>query len=196
MAGYRREQLEQMDRSELVTLILGMQEQTALLSAQVEQLNKSMESLIEQIRIANSYRFGKHTEKLSSLYDGQYSLFDEAENLAPEAPKEPEFEEAVPRRKKQKGKRDADLRDFPVEEVPVHRVPQEDLIRFFGEGNYRRLPDEQYRKLKYVPASWIAELHTVEVYVGTKGERQDEFLSVIVNKKVPKMSEKIPHLVL
>ena len=176
MAGYRREQLEQMGRSELVTLILAMQEQTALLSAQVEQLNKSMESLIEQIRIANSYRFGKHTEKLSSLYDGQYSLFDEAESLAPEAPKEPEFEEAVPRRKKQKGKSDADLRDFPVEEVPVHRVPEEELIRFFGEGNYRSLPDEQYRKLKYVPASWIAELHTVEVYVGTKGERQDEFL--------------------
>ena len=49
MAGYRREQLEQMDRSELVTLILAMQEQTALLSAQVEQLNQSMESLIEQI---------------------------------------------------------------------------------------------------------------------------------------------------
>ena len=61
MAGYRREQLEQMDRSELVTLILGMREQTALLSAQVEQLNKSMDSLIEQIRIANSYRLGKHT---------------------------------------------------------------------------------------------------------------------------------------
>lgn len=58
----------------------------------------------------------------------------------------------------------------------MHSVPEEKLIEHFGEGCYRKLPDESYKRLRYTPASWTVELHTVEVYVGTDGLRQDEFL--------------------
>ena len=38
------------------------------------------------------------------------------------------------------------------------------------------MPDEVYRKLRHEPESWTVEIHTVEVYVGTNGDHQDEFL--------------------
>ena len=38
------------------------------------------------------------------------------------------------------------------------------------------MPDETYKRLRHEPESWTVEVHTVEVYVGTDGEHQDEFL--------------------
>lgn len=38
------------------------------------------------------------------------------------------------------------------------------------------MPDEEYKRLRYEPASWTVEKHIIEVYVGTVGEHQDEFL--------------------
>lgn len=38
------------------------------------------------------------------------------------------------------------------------------------------MPDETYKRLRHEPESWTVELHTVEVYVGTGGDHQDEFL--------------------
>ena len=38
------------------------------------------------------------------------------------------------------------------------------------------MPDETYKRLRHEPESWTVEVHTVEVYVGTDGDHQDEFL--------------------
>ena len=38
------------------------------------------------------------------------------------------------------------------------------------------MPDETYKRLRHEPESWTVEVHTVEVYVGTGGDHQDEFL--------------------
>lgn len=65
------EELSNCSKEELVMLVLMMQ-------GQLEALNENIEKLIEHVRLANSYRFGKHTETLDSL-DGQLSFFDEAE---------------------------------------------------------------------------------------------------------------------
>lgn len=43
-----------------------------MMQGQLEALNENIEKLIEQVRLANSYRFGKHTERLDSI-DGQLS---------------------------------------------------------------------------------------------------------------------------
>jgi len=58
----------------------------------------------------------------------------------------------------------------------MHSVSEEKLIEHFGEGCYRKLPDESYKRLRYTPASWTVENHMVEVYAGTDGLRQDEVL--------------------
>ena len=39
-----------------------------------------------------------------------------------------------------------------------------------------RFQSETYKRLRYEPASWTVEVHTVEVYVGTDGDHQDEFI--------------------
>lgn len=170
MAKHTLKELENMSREELITIILSMQGQLAA-------LNENIEKLIEQVRLANNQRFGKHTETLKSI-DGQLSFFDEAETLFNASAQEPSVEEAVPvtRKKKSKGQRELNLKAFPEETVPVHSVPVEQLDAFYGEGCWRRMPDEVYKRLRHEPESWTVEVHTVEVYVGTDGDHQDEFV--------------------
>ena len=164
------EELNNCSREELITLVLMMQ-------GQLDALNSNIEKLIEQVRIANSYRFGRHTETLSSI-EGQYSFFDEAEMACDESAPEPDPEEVLPSRrgKKKKGQRNLDLKDFAEEIIPPYSVPKEQLDAFYGEGNWRRMPDESYKRLRHEPESWTVEIHTIEVYVGTDGDHQDEFI--------------------
>lgn len=52
MAKHTLNELENMSREELITIILSMQ-------GQLDALNENIEKLIEQVRLANSYRFGR-----------------------------------------------------------------------------------------------------------------------------------------
>ena len=146
----------------------------------LDMLEHNYENLMEQIRLANQQRFGRHTETLESLA-GQLSFFNEAEGNCDENVPEPTIVETVgamlkpSRRPKKKGQREEDLKDFPQEEVP-HDVAQEKLVDTFGAGNYKSMPDEIFWQLRFEPAKWIAEKHVVKVYVGTDGLHQDEFL--------------------
>ena len=160
---YTVEQLNKLNKKDLMLLVLSMQDQ-------LTQMNDNLEKLIEQIRIANQQRFGRHTETLDAV-SGQLSLFNEAEALSEDTMEELTIEEVlatVPKQKKQRGKRDADLSGFPEEKI-LHSVSQEKLNEMYGDGNYKRMPDESYKRLRYEPASWTVEVHTVEVYVGTDG---------------------------
>ena len=115
------EELNNCSREELITIVLMMQ-------GQLDTLNENIERLIEQVRIANSYRFGKHTETLDSI-DGQLSFFDEAENCCDLSVSEPAAEEVLQSRRnyKKKGQRETDLKDFPEEILPPYQVSTEEL---------------------------------------------------------------------
>ena len=165
---YTENDLMKMDQKELCFIVLSLQDQ-------IHTLNENFENLVEQLRIANQHRFGRSSEKLDVI-DGQLSLFDEAEAFSdPEAP-EPEAEEVVKsyKRKRPKGKREEDLKGFPVETIP-HNVTKAELDEFYGAGNWKGLPDETYKRLRYEPAKWTVEEHIVQVFVGTGGLHQDEF---------------------
>lgn len=142
------EELNNCSREELITIVLMMQ-------GQLDTLNENIERLIEQVRIANSYRFGKHTETLDSI-DGQLSFFDEAENCCNLSVPEPAAEEVLPSRRnhKKKGQRETDLKDFPEEILPPYQVSTEELDTFYGAGNWRRMKDETYKRLRHEPESW------------------------------------------
>ena len=105
---YTREELNSLDKDTLITVFLSLQDQ-------LQDLNKSMERLIEQVAAANNQRFGRSSEKLNTI-DGQLSFdfaeFNEAEALAAEneASAEPSFEEIVVRRRRTPGKRAEDLK--------------------------------------------------------------------------------------
>lgn len=163
------EELNNCSREELITFVLMMQ-------GQLDALNENVEKLIEQVRIANNYRFGKHTETLSSI-DGQLSFFDEAEAASNTNVPEPDPEDVLPKKSSKKtGQRNVNLKNFPEEVIPTYSVTEEQLDAFYGKNNWRRMPDEIYKRLRHEPESWTVEIHTVEVYVGTDGDHQDEFL--------------------
>ena len=123
----------------------------------LDKLEHDYENLIEQIRLANQQRFGRHTEKLDEIA-GQLSFFNEAEANCVEEAAEPTIEETIclelkpVRRAKKKGQKEEDLKEFPQEEIP-HDVPEEELIKTFGESNYKSMPDEVYWQLRFEPAS-------------------------------------------
>lgn len=167
---YTTTELNKYSKQELMLIVLSMQDQLA-------QMNENLEKLIEEVRIANQQRFGRQSETLATI-NGQLSLFNEAEALTEESVTEPTIDVILPvvtKKKKQPGKREADLSGFPQEQI-LHGVSQEKLSEMYGEGNYKRMPDESYKRLRYEPSSWTVEVHTVEVYVGTDGLHQDEFL--------------------
>ena len=166
---YTREELKNMSSEAKDLLIISMQDQ-------LEALNENMEKLIEQVRIANQFRFGRHSEKLNVI-EGQLSIFDEAEATYDENIPEPDIDNVIPpkpRKPKSKGKRDADLDAFE-QEPHLHDVSKDALDSFYGSDNWKEMPEEVYKRLRHIPAKWITEVHTVKVYVGTDGDHQDEF---------------------
>ena len=170
---FTADELNTMDHAAKNDVIYQMQDR-------LDKLEHDYENLMEQIRLSNQQRFGRHTEKLDEIA-GQLTLFNEAEACYDEQYTEPAIDEVVdialkPARKpKKKGQREEDLKDFPQEEIP-HDVSAEKLDALFGEGNYKSMPDEICWQLRFEPAKWIAEKHIIKVYVGTDGLHQDEFL--------------------
>lgn len=167
------DELNKMDHTTKDGVIYQMQDR-------LDQLERNYENLMEQVRLANQQRFGRHTEKLEDI-SGQLSFFNEAEANCDETIPEPTVKEVIasagkaPRKPKKKGQREEDLRDFPREEIP-HDIPEQELNEAFGEGNWKRMPDEVFWQLRFEPAKWTAEKHIIKVYVGTDGVHQDEFL--------------------
>ncbi len=170
---FTSEELNIMDSKAKDDIIYQMQDR-------LDKLEQDYENLIEQVRLANQQRFGRHTEKLEAL-TGQICFFNEAEACYDVNKPEPTIEETIieakkkPRKSKKKGQREEDLKNFPQEEFS-HDVPDEKLLDTFGKGNWRSMPDEVFWQLRFEPAKWIAEKHVIKVYVGTDGMHQDEFL--------------------
>ena len=166
---YTDSQLDKMSKDELKFVILTLQ-------SQLKDLNSNMEALIEQLRIANQQRFGRHTETLAAI-DGQLGFFNDVEVIYEENTPEPDIDEVVERKKKPKvkGQREINLAGFEEKEIP-HSLEDAYLDSFFGKGNWRRMPNEVYKRLACIPTQWIVEVHNVDVVVGTDGDHQDEFI--------------------
>ena len=175
---YSPEELNRFSRETLVAVILSMQDQLA-------QLNTNMERLIGQIADANNKRYGRSSEKLDVIA-GQLELeliFNEAEALTETLYiVEPAEEDVIQvTRRKKKGKREADLKDLPVEVIP-HTLPEEKLQGVFGRAGWKQLPDEIYKRVRVQPAVYTVEEHHVAVYAGrdnqtiVKADRPRELL--------------------
>ena len=126
---FTADELNTMDHAKKNDVIYQMQDR-------LDKLERDYENLIEQVRLANRQRFGRSTESLKEIA-GQLSFFNEAEANYDESIPEPTIEETVsvqlkpPRKKKKKGQREEELKDFPQEEI-LHDVPREELLESFG----------------------------------------------------------------
>ena len=172
-------QLTGYSKETIVTMYMALQEITESLkkTSDMQQermnvLNEKIDLLLEQVALANQRRFGRSSEKI--VLEGQMELcFNEAEVIidAKESITEPELDEVYlkpAKRKKLKGKREADLKDLPIK-VLHHEMSDLELKEIFGE-KWRRLPDEVYKRLAFHPATFEVEEHHVAVYCGADNQ--------------------------
>ena len=164
---YTEEKLNSFDKETLIQLFLSQQEQ-------LENIDHNLRLVSEQLADLKRHRFGRSSERHESdeqisfmEVDGKTVFFNESEAVAAEDDgAEPE---TVPRRKpkKKQGKREEDLDGLPVV-VIEHSMTEEELAARFGEGGFKQLPDEVYRRYGFTPAKVEVEEHHVKVYAGKK----------------------------
>ena len=164
---YTEEKLNSFDKETLIQLFLSQQEQ-------LENIGHNLQLVLEQLADLKRHRFGRSSERHESdeqisfmEVDGKIVFFNESEAVAAEDDgAEPE---TVPRRKpkKKQGKREEDLDGLPVV-VIEHSMTEEELAARFGEGGFKQLPDEVYRRYGFTPAKVEVEEHHVKVYAGKK----------------------------
>lgn len=168
---FTEEQLNTLDKSFIVNLFLQLQDQNDKLSGEVQELNKKMEVLIEQITLANKNRFGRSSEKTMDTsqicfmeVDGTIVFFNEAEAISDLDAEEPDTLENKPARKpKTVGKKEADIKDLPVN-IINHYLTDDELVAEFGENGWKQLPDAISKHYRFIPAKVEIDEHHVGVY--------------------------------
>lgn len=161
---------------------------------QIEEQQKLIEQLSQQLRIAANRQFGRKTEKLDTLVDHQMiMIFNEAEvtiadsseieqqepdieDVLPEADA-PETSHEKPQSNKKKGKRKLDLAGLPTKKID-HELSEEELKKIFGDARYKRLPDEISYKLNLTPPQFSVEEHHYAKYVRNDSNDNATFASV------------------
>lgn len=137
-----------------------------------------MEVLIEQITLANKNRFGRSSEKMTDTsqicfieVDGTIVFFNEAEAVSDLDAEEPDTLENKPARKaKVVGKKEADIKDLPVN-IINHYLTDEELVAEFGENGWKQLPDAISKHYRFIPAKVEIDEHHVGVYTSKTDDR-------------------------
>ena len=175
---YTEEQLNKLDKELLVQLFLGLQDQMEGLTRQTQALNDKMQLMMEQLVLSKKSRFGRSSEKMAGPgqirfmeVDGEIVFFNEAEAVCGlDAPEPDSLEPQQPKKKKQAGKREADLAVLPVRRID-HYLSEKELAAEFGEKGWKQLPDAISRCYRFVPAKVELEEHHVGVYSSKTDDR-------------------------
>lgn len=175
---YTEEQLNKLDKELLVQLFLGLQDQMEELTKQTQALNDKMQLMMEQLVLSKKSRFGRSSEKMAEPgqirfmeVDGEIVFFNEAEAVCDlDAPEPDSLEPQQPKKKKQAGKREADLAGHPVRRID-HYLSEKELAAEFGEKGWKQLPDAISRCYRFVPAKVEVEEHHVGVYSSKTDDR-------------------------
>ena len=135
-----------------------LKKENAALSAQVKQL-------AEEVRLMRQRLFGRSSEKkMTAITDGQMSIFNEAEQESDCTVREPEFEEIIYKRRKQKGKRETDFAGLPVEQI-IHELPENKRVCPECGGTLQACGhDVLRRELTVIPARYKVTEHIQTVY--------------------------------
>ena len=168
---YTEEELNSIDKSVLIKMFLGLQEQMESLTKETSELNDKMQMMMEQLVLSNKNRFGRMSEKMSDVnqirfmeVDGKIVFFNEAEAVADLDAEEPEDLVSKPIRSvKTKGKRLHDMEGLETERID-HYMTDEELTEEFGINGWKQLPDTISRKYHFTPAKITVDEHHIGVY--------------------------------
>ena len=181
MSGsFDEKDLQNLDKQTLITMLMMSSSTARSLQTTVNQLNKNINLLTEEVASLRQERFGRKSEKNLSGPSEQYVLiFNEAEvtvdlykdDLCESGMEEPETQD-VPahKRKKPVGKRKQDLSRIRDREVVRHELSGEELLKLFPDGKWTRLPDEVYERVELIPSRLKVLEHHVAVYKGTSSK--------------------------
>ena len=175
--NYTEEQLNNVDKSFLIQLLLQQQEQLNALTKELHASNEKMQLLMEQVILGKQNRFGRSSEKMEDTsqicfreVNGMIVFFNEAEAVCDLNAAEPEdLELKSPKQPKRKGKKEADLSGLPVRRID-HYLSAEELEAEFGVRGWKQLPDAISRKYHFVPAKVEVEEHHIGVYASKTDE--------------------------
>ena len=170
---YTKEQLNKFDKDLLIELFLGMQGQMEELSRQTQALNDRMQLMMEQMVLFQKNRFGRSSEKMADSeqirfmeVDGTIVFFNEAEAVCDlDAPEPDDLELKAPKKKKQPGKKAADIAGLTVKRID-HYLKEEELTAEFGENGWKQLPDTVVKRYHFTPAKITVDEHHIGVYAG------------------------------
>lgn len=168
---FTEEQLNTIDKSLLITIFLGLQDQVEALTKEVSSLDQKMQLMLEQLVLSKQERFGRSSEKMDDHtqicfmeVDGEIVFFNEAEAVCDLDASEPEdLEVPKTRGKKQEGKKDKDLSSLTHNQI-LHYLSEEELIAEFGVNGWKQLPDAIARRYKFIPAKVEVDEHHIGVY--------------------------------
>ena len=156
--------LEKMPKNVLISMIMGLQ-------TSVNELNRTVSVLSEQIRVMNQRSYGRKSEQVSALQMELELGFNEAEKTEDPSAEEPSLEEAAPKRKRPAGKRQEDIKKITNHRTVPVEIDKSELDRIFGEGRWKRLPDQIITKLEHIPASFEAVTYKIGVYAEKNGDK-------------------------
>lgn len=172
-----QEELEAMPVSILVKLIMNQQET-------IETLTRHIDELTEQIRLMNQRSFGRKTESSQFVQQLQFDLgLNEAEEISDEKAADPVLDEAAPKKKKAKGKKQEDWQKITNHRDEYLELTEDELNKQYGKGKWKRLSEELIYKLEHRPASFEAVTYHIAVYA------KDDNQTIV---RAPKQAEMFP----
>ena len=174
---YTEEQLNSVDKSFLIQLLLQQQEQLEAITKELHASNEKMQFLMEQVILGKQNRFGRSSEKMEDTsqicfqeVDGTIVFFNEAEAVYDLNEKEPDdLELKSPKQPKRKGKKESDLSGLTVRRID-HYLSEEELEIEFGVNGWKQLPDAISKKYHFAPARVEVEEHHIGVYASKTDE--------------------------
>ncbi|MCR4952285.1 MAG: IS66 family transposase [Solobacterium sp.] len=156
-------ELNNMPKEVLVTMIMGLQ-------SSVNELNRTVQNLSEQLKVMNSRNYGRKSEQVSALQMELELGFNDTEVTADPGEPEPTLEEAAPRKKRPVGKRAEDIKKITNHREEYIEIPEAELDQRFGKGKWKRLPYQIITKLEHIPASFEAVTYKIGVYAAADNE--------------------------
>ena len=139
------EELNNIPKDMIIKMYVQLSDSFDLMNSQMDELNKNLALMKEQIAILTQNRFGRKTEKSADIPSGQMTImdilpedmrdvFNEAEATAEDNVAEPDMETITCKRKKTSGKRDRDLEGIEVIVDDTITLPEAELKERFTYG--------------------------------------------------------------
>ena len=140
---------------------------------EIASLNRQVEWLTQQLRLMQGQCFGASSDRTQAISE-QFSLFNEAEELAESKAAEPDLEQITYQRRKQAGKREMDFSRLPTEQI-VHELPEEEQVcPECGGALHQSGQTVARRELVYIPAQYKVVEHIQAVYSCRLCEREND----------------------